>query len=319
MAHGRLLLAALLMLGAGGAGGECGAAALALAVTGAGWHRLPPPCAGTRGLRGGGLDDLDGDSDPAACADADPADALAPAHRCGVAAGGGAARQLHCPMTMNTIGTAAPGLFFDVEAVASDILISGLDIATEETAPVEFAGPLAPSRALRRSRGGASQPLLLACDPAGPAATSLTPSPPPGRTPAVYTCSHGSWLDAEFARIQTPRAWTCIMQVKPPDARFALPRAVRGALPQPLSPVPCARTLACAQMTASVCKWRRRRLPRPPQNPKPGHCTPVHECGSKHVFFLLSRLPRARTRAHARAKETKWASEFWVKGACSVR
>ena len=155
-------------------------------------------------------------------------------------------------MTMNTIGTAAPGLFFDVEAVASDILISGLDIATEETAPVEFAGPLAPSRALRRSRGGASQPLLLACDPAGPAATSLTPSPPPGRTPAVYTCSHGSWLDAEFARIQTPRAWTCIMQVKPPDARFALPRAVRGALPQPLSCALCSNAGVCANDRLSV-------------------------------------------------------------------
>ena len=172
---------ALLILVACSTGGGCRPAAWTPGTTGFAHQQRRPCAAGARSsccvaarrLRGGGLDDLDGDSDPAASADAegpmpDPAmfDVLGGVHHGGIAAGQ-ASHQLHCPMTMNTVGTAAPGLFFDVEAVASDIVISGIEIATEETKPVEFA---------------------------------------------VYSCNHGSWLDAEFARIQTPRAWTCVMQ-----------------------------------------------------------------------------------------------------------
>lgn len=173
--------ALLLMLGAGSTDGGCRLAAWMPATTGVAHQQRRPCAAGERSsccvaarpLRGGSLDDLDSDSDPAASAEAegpipDPTlfDALCGVHHEGIAAGQ-ASHQLHCPMTMNTIGTAAPGLFFDVEAVASDIVISGIEIATEETKPVEFA---------------------------------------------VYSCNNGSWLDAEFARIQTPRAWTCVMQ-----------------------------------------------------------------------------------------------------------
>ena len=42
-------------------------------------------------------------------------------------------------MTEGTVGSAAPGLFFDIEATACDIVVSGIEIATEETDPVEFA------------------------------------------------------------------------------------------------------------------------------------------------------------------------------------
>jgi hypothetical protein len=172
--------ALLLLLGGGSTGGGCRPAACTPATTAVAHQQRRPCAAGERSsccvarrLRGGGLDDLDSDSDPAASADAegpipDPTlfNALGGAHHEGITAGQ-ASHQLHCPMTMNTIGTAAPGLFFDVEAVASDIVISGIEIATEEMKPVEFA---------------------------------------------VYSCNYGSWLDAEFARIQTPRAWTCVMQ-----------------------------------------------------------------------------------------------------------
>ena len=51
----------------------------------------------------------------------------------------GPARVLHSPMTLRTVGSAAPGLFFDVEAVGGDVLVSGIETATEERGPVEFA------------------------------------------------------------------------------------------------------------------------------------------------------------------------------------
>ena len=50
----------------------------------------------------------------------------------------GAEYQVHSPMTINTVGTAAPGVIFDAEAAECDILISSIQISTEEQEAVEY-------------------------------------------------------------------------------------------------------------------------------------------------------------------------------------
>jgi hypothetical protein len=68
-----------------------------------------------------------------------PAEAVAASLELNMSSFGGP-QILHSPMTFETCLSAAPGLFFDIEATAADVIVSAIEIATEELEPVEFAG-----------------------------------------------------------------------------------------------------------------------------------------------------------------------------------